>query len=205
MRISTFLLLIIALIASINTYGQEIIKPIRPNFTSYFNGVQIDSCLNYIVNQKIGSDELIKINNSVLSDIYISKSIKFRILNPKTEAEADSIQIDINHNAIPIGGNLNMKSPIVYEHWATKRFSFSDSLMANKLFKRLKSELNTFEQKFPPYEANKADKSEIVYSLETGIDENLTTFQLHLSILRNKNLYIVNLSHRKIYEKQKCL
>ena len=192
--------IVFILIASISTYGQEIRKPIDPNFSNYFNGIPIDSCFEIISKQTKEGNKSVKISSSDSS----YKSIKYKVINPKTESEADSIQIDLRQLSIGIGGINQRAGPIVYEHWATKIFYFSDSLIATKLFKRFKTELDSLELRFSRFEEKKADRLEIVYPLKTGKNNNLTTFQITLSIIRNKDLVIVKMDHRKIYRTQMC-
>jgi hypothetical protein len=188
------------IIASSSTYGQEIIKPIDPNFSNYFNGIPIDSCFEDISKQTKEGNKSVKISS--IDSSY--KSIKYKVLNPKIESEADSIRIYIYQGSTGIGGTNQKAGPVVYEHWATKAFYFNDSLIATKSFKRLKSELDSLELRFSRFEEKKADKLEIIYPLKTGKNKNLTTFQITLSIIRNKDLVIVELNHRKIYRIQMC-
>lgn len=195
--------IVFAFIASFATYGQEIIEPSVPNFSRYFYGIPIDPCFEYITNQRIYGDKLVKISNGSSPDISIYRSIKYKVLNPKTESEADSIQINITHLPVPIGGR-NGESPFDYEHWARKTFYFSDSLRAYKSFKKLESELDTLEQRFPTMETKNSMRFEKVYSFHIDESENLNTFQIHFSIFREKDLYIIEFNHRKIYTNEPC-
>ena len=196
--------IVFILIASSSTYGQKTLKPTAPNFSRYFNEIPIDTCFDYIIQQTKKENKSVKIGRSSSPAISVSRSIQYKVLNPKTESAADSIEIGIDHFSVPIGGSQNMESPIVYQHQATKTFYFNDSLMASKSFKRLKSELDALELRFSPIETKKADESKIVYPLNTGKDKNLTTFQISLSTFKINDLFIIKLNHRKIYTNQMC-
>lgn len=183
---NTLLVLIFSTLA-IAGFGQTSLSPAK-----FFYDLPIDSCSQPIISA---------IKSKNLGNSRFPNENQYRINNDLYEnnSNLDSIVLNVNCFQVAIGGSPNQVSPMVYEQWLTQTAYFNNRSSAEMIFKGLKSELDTFDEK--PYFNTKSNEIEWVYWFGSNV-ESVQSRQIHLAY--DAESIKVKISYRIIFYENTC-